>query len=126
MDVVIGPVRVLGDRVLLTQLVGNLIGNAVRHNVDGGRLRVRLDDDGLHVANTGPVVDPAELPALFEPFRRGPRRTGSADGGAGLGLAILTSITRAHDGEVTARARPEGGLDVRVALPMSTARISTP
>jgi signal transduction histidine kinase len=116
-DVVTEPVLVAGDRVLLTQLVTNLITNGLRHNVGGGSLHVRLDHDGLRVTNTGPVIDPAVLPSLFEPFRRGPRRTESADGGVGLGLAILTSITRAHDGAVTAEALPNGGLDVRVWLP---------
>ncbi|WP_063797954.1 sensor histidine kinase [Saccharothrix sp. NRRL B-16348] len=118
-DVAVTPVVVQGDRVLLTQLVANLVGNAVRHNVDGGRLHVRLDATGLRVTNTGPVIDPAELPVLLEPFRRGPRHTGSTDGGVGLGLAIVTSITRAHDGEVTTSALPNGGLEVHVLLPPS-------
>ncbi|MGM1060365.1 sensor histidine kinase [Saccharothrix sp. Mg75] len=118
-EVVTEPVVVLGDRVLLAQLVTNLVTNAVRHNVDGGSLAVRLDHEGLVVVNTGPVIDADVLPSLFEPFRRGPRRSESSDGGLGLGLAILTSITRAHDGEVSARARPDGGLEVRVRIPVS-------
>ncbi|MDP9406415.1 MAG: ATP-binding protein, partial [Actinomycetota bacterium] len=54
--------------------------------------------------------------ALFKPFRRaGAART--ATRGAGLGLSIVRAVARAHGGEVTAQAIPEGGLDVRVALP---------
>ncbi|MFB9904951.1 sensor histidine kinase [Allokutzneria oryzae] len=115
------PLLVLGDRVLLTQLVTNLVGNAVRHNVDGGRIWVRTNSrSGLQVVNTGPVIDPSTVPLLFEPFRRGKERTGSADGGAGLGLSIVQSIAQAHDGEVVAEARAKGGLHVRVSLPLSS------
>ena len=61
-------------------------------------------------------MDAADVDALFEPFRRaGAART--ATRGAGLGLAIVRSVARAHGGSVTARAIPDGGLDVRVVLP---------
>ncbi|MFE3646734.1 ATP-binding protein [Streptomyces sp. NPDC059152] len=53
------------------------------------------------------------MPALFEPFRRGPERRGN---GSGLGLAVVRAITLTHHGEVTA-PRPGGGLTVRVELP---------
>ncbi|GAA2772485.1 sensor histidine kinase [Streptomyces showdoensis] len=68
----------------------------------------------IEVGNTGPVVDPEELPELFEPFRRGAERR--ADG-AGLGLAVVRAITATHHGEITAGPRPGGGLTVRVELP---------
>ncbi|WP_086820712.1 HAMP domain-containing sensor histidine kinase [Allokutzneria sp. NRRL B-24872] len=113
------PLLVLGDQVLLTQLVTNLVGNAVRHNVDGGQIWVRTNArSGLQVVNTGQVIDPATVPLLFEPFRRGKERTGSADGGAGLGLSIVSSIAQAHGGSVAAEARAKGGLHVRVTLPL--------
>ncbi|HTI27510.1 MAG TPA: HAMP domain-containing sensor histidine kinase, partial [Kutzneria sp.] len=107
--------EVLGDPMLLRQLVGNLVGNAVRHNVDGGELRVRTDPArGLVVSNSGPPVDPDQVTELFEPFRRGGGRT--SDEGAGLGLSIVQSIVRAHGGRVHAKARRDGGLTVRVEL----------
>ncbi|GAA4016250.1 ATP-binding protein [Allokutzneria multivorans] len=113
------PLLVLGDLVLLTQLVTNLIGNAVRHNVDGGQIWVRTNArSGLQVVNTGRVIDPSTVPLLFEPFRRGTERTGSSDGGAGLGLSIVSSIVQAHGGSVAAEARAKGGLHVRVTLPL--------
>ena len=107
---------VLGDPVLITQLVGNLVGNAVRHNVDGGQIRVRTGNRGLHVANTGPVLHQDQVPELFEPFRRGSGRTRSGEG-AGLGLSIVQSIARAHGGTVRAVARGGGGLAVHVTFP---------
>ena len=117
---------VTGDRGLLERLAGNLVENAVRHNVDGGWVAVRtvVESRGpgeaapvcLDVANSGPGVDGADVEALFEPFRRGGAAR-TATGGAGLGLAIVRSVARAHGGSVAARAIPDGGLDVRVALP---------
>ncbi len=114
------PAPVVGDPSLLDRLVGNLVENAVRYNHPGGRLWVRTGvADGhatLLVANTGPVVPPAEVAGLFEPFRRaGPERTGSA--GAGLGLSIVRAVCAAHGGSVDARARPGGGLEVTARLP---------
>ncbi|MBF9130388.1 HAMP domain-containing histidine kinase [Plantactinospora sp. S1510] len=113
------PVTVLGDDVLLAQLVTNLVQNAIRYNVPGGKVLVELSEDmGLVVGNTGPQVSPDRADELFEPFRRlNPDRTGS-DGGAGLGLSIVAAIARAHGGTATLRANPEGGLTVAVDLPV--------
>ena len=108
---------VLGDPVLITQLVANLVANAVRHNHDGGRIQVSTDvAQGLSVLNTGPELDAHQVPELFEPFRRGVGRTLS-DEGNGLGLSIVRSIVRAHGGAVQASARAGGGLAVHVELP---------
>jgi signal transduction histidine kinase len=117
------PAPVLGDRGLLERLAGNLVENGVRHNVDGGWVRV---DTGclegrsrLQVMSTGPVVDPEDVPRLFEPFRRqGTART--AKRGAGLGLSIVRAVATVHGGTVTAEPRPGGGLTVTVDLPRST------
>ena len=116
------PAGVLGDRVLLERLAGNLVENAVRHNVDGGWLRVDTGTvDGrarLQVASSGPVVPPDVVPELFEPFRRhGTART--ARRGAGVGLAVVRSVAAAHGGTVRAEAPAEGGLVVTVDLPRS-------
>ncbi|MEU7230792.1 ATP-binding protein, partial [Streptomyces chrestomyceticus] len=72
----------------------------------------------LVVSNTGPAVPAYEVENLFEPFRRlRTERTGS-DKGAGLGLTIVRSAVRAHDGTTTATPREGGGLTVRVVLPL--------
>jgi signal transduction histidine kinase len=114
------PAMVIGDPSLLERLAGNLVENAVRYNLHHGRLAVRTGSDGTHaqlmVANTGPELDPAEVPGLFEPFRRGGvERTGTR--GAGLGLSIVRAVVDAHGGAVRARAIPGGGLEVTVSLP---------
>jgi hypothetical protein len=118
----LAPAGVLGDRGLLERLAGNLVENAVRHNVEGGWLRVDTGTVGgrsrLSVESSGPVVDPDEVGHLFEPFRRsGTART--ARTGAGLGLAIVRAVAQVHGGTATATARPSGGLTVTVDLPRS-------
>ena len=74
------------------------------------------------MSNTGPVVPDYVGPALFEPCRRTRDRT--AAGGSGLGLSIVAAVVRAHGGTVTARARPVGGLVVRVELPRSVTAVA--
>ncbi|WP_098014581.1 HAMP domain-containing sensor histidine kinase, partial [Streptomyces sp. rh195] len=93
-EVTARPVTVEGDAVLLDHLVRNLVANALRHNHPGGTVRVRVGPEGLEVANTGPVVDPATVPLLFEPFRRARARRHAPGEGAGLGLSIVASVAR--------------------------------
>ncbi|KMO98614.1 sensor histidine kinase [Streptomyces roseus] len=118
------PLSVVGDRALLGHLVRNLLANAVRHNRPGGRISVRTSADGaLTVSNTGPVIDPADVPRLLEPFRRRAERQHTAGEGAGLGLSIVASIARAHGAKLVVRANrgPGGGLTVRVRFPVTPA-----
>ncbi|MGA6168320.1 sensor histidine kinase [Amycolatopsis magusensis] len=108
------PVRVRGDPVLLTRLLGNLLDNAVRYNTPGGYVHIGLTRNGvLTVRNTGPAVPEDRVPELFQPFRRLHIRT--ADG-AGLGLSIVASIAEAHHAAVRARPNPGGGLEVTVTF----------
>ncbi|MDY7085035.1 MAG: ATP-binding protein [Actinomycetota bacterium] len=119
------PCTVTGDATLLAQLVRNLIDNAVRYNMPGGRVTVRLLPHGhLTVSNTGPVVDPENAARLFEPFWRGGGRTADSDG-AGLGLSIVQAIAASHGGQVHARPLDGGGLAVGVRIPATgtTARL---
>jgi signal transduction histidine kinase len=118
---VLGAAPVAGDRALLERLVANLVENAVRHNRPGGWVEVDTGSAGslavIRVANGGPRIPPDQVATLFEPFRGlHPDRTGS-DRGAGLGLSIVRSVATAHGGTATAKAPPEGGLEVRIELP---------
>jgi signal transduction histidine kinase len=115
-----GPL-VTGNRVLLAQMTGNLIDNAVRHNHPGGWIRAQVTRDGaavrLLVESGGPVLDPGTVTTLAQPFRRlGADRTGSA-AGTGLGLSIAKAIAAAHCGTLRLHARPEGGLQAVIDLP---------
>ncbi|EEP74158.1 ATPase [Micromonospora sp. ATCC 39149] len=115
---------VVGDPGLLDRLAGNLIENAVRYNHLHGRITVRTGTDGctswLVVANTGFEVSQADVPGLFEPFRRGGQeRTGAR--GSGLGLSIVRAVSDAHGGTVRVVAQSGGGLEVTVTLPAADA-----
>jgi signal transduction histidine kinase len=117
MNAALEPLTVAGDRVLLEHLVHNLLSNAIRYNVPGGRVELRAGPGGLTVRNTGPLVPADGVEELFEPFRRlQPRRRAPGEG-AGLGLSIVASIARAHRADVTAAANPDGGLTLRVTFP---------
>ncbi|WP_037637107.1 sensor histidine kinase [Streptomyces katrae] len=125
----LAPLAVTGDRALLGHLVRNLLGNAVRHNRPGGRISVATSAGGaLTVSNTGPVIDPADVPRLLEPFRRRAERQHTAGEGAGLGLSIVASVARAHGAKLVARANPApgGGLTVRVRFPVGPAPLRPP
>jgi signal transduction histidine kinase len=122
------PAPASGDTALLGRLAGNLIENAIRHNESGGRLEVVTgpapdgDEVRLAVTNSGPVIDPAEVDGLFEPFRRlgADRVTAGGARGAGLGLSIVRSVVAAHGGRIAARPRLGGGLVVEVFLPRTS------
>lgn len=110
------PAVVVGDQALITTLVRNLVDNAVRYGTAAGMVGVRcwVDPAGVHlrVSNDGPVLAPESTAGLFERHRRG-----TSSSGAGLGLSIVAAVVDAHQGSVTATARPAGGLDVTVRLP---------
>lgn len=111
--------RVFGDRERLHQLFNNLLENSVRYTDAGGRLDVRCRCDAAHVwiefDDSAPGVPPAQLPLLFQRFRR--LDSSRASDGSGLGLAICRNIVAAHDGEIVARASPLGGLGLTIRLP---------
>jgi two-component system sensor histidine kinase VanS len=116
------PVAAVGSPALLLQLVTNLLDNAIKHNLpEGGIVHVRTEGGSgsavLTVENTGEVLSAQVVSTLTEPFQRGTGRTHRDDGGVGLGLALVESITRAHDGTLTLRPRADGGLFATVQLP---------
>jgi signal transduction histidine kinase len=110
---------VTGDGVLLERLVNNLLDNAERYNIAGGTITISTTvhdtTSVLRVVNTGAVVPADMVERLFLPFTRLDDRT--RHDGFGLGLALVSSITAAHNGTVYATAVPTGGLDITVLLP---------
>ncbi|MDT7616953.1 MAG: hypothetical protein QOF00_4400 [Pseudonocardiales bacterium] len=117
------PAPAGGDPVLLERVAGNLLENAVRHNVTAGWVEVTTGvHDGLaelRVSSSGPEIAGEKVAELFEPFRRGPvERTGAARG-SGLGLSIVRAVVTAHGGTATASPVPGGGLTVTVQLPLA-------
>jgi len=123
LDVTGGAAQTSGSAELLSRMVTNLVQNAIVHNLPaGGTVTVRTeahrDISVLQVENTGHRL-PAELvPTLTEPFQRGTERVRTGEhAGVGLGLAIVHSIVRAHNGTLELVPGPTGGLLVTVRLP---------
>ncbi|MGW1223902.1 sensor histidine kinase [Streptomyces sp. NPDC002530] len=123
LDVTGGAAPVTGSPELLLRMVANLVQNALVHNLPAhGTVTVRTGTDGdtsvLRVENTGPVLPPALVRTLTEPFQRGTERARTDEhAGVGLGLALVDSVVRAHSGTLTLTPRPAGGLVVTVRLP---------
>jgi two-component system sensor histidine kinase VanS len=112
----------VGSHALLLQLSTNLVHNAIVHNLpDRGTVRVttsaRPESAVLTVENTGEPLDGELVATLAEPFQRGTKRIRADHAGVGLGLAIVQSIARAHDGTLTLAPRDSGGLRATLQLP---------
>jgi len=112
----------IGSHALLLQLSTNLVHNAIVHNLpEQGTVwvttSVHPESVVLTVENTGEKLTPQLASTLVEPFLRGTERIRTDHAGVGLGLAIVESITQAHDGTVTLTPRAAGGLRVTVQLP---------
>ncbi|MFJ4277510.1 sensor histidine kinase [Streptomyces massasporeus] len=116
LDVTGGAAPISGSEELLLRMVTNLVQNAVVHNDPvGGTVTVHTEARNgasvLRVENSGPALSPELVPTLTEPFQRGTERVRTDEhAGVGLGLAIVHSIVRAHDGTLELVARPAGGL----------------
>lgn len=124
------PAPVAGDPNLAESLIANLVDNAIRHNQHGGQVEISTgpvaEGAVLSVRNTGPVIPPDEVDRLFEPFRQlGTERIHHGQE-HGLGLAIVRAIADAHHATLTARARPQGGLEIQVNFPARAAQHPNP
>jgi len=112
----------IGSHALLLQLSTNLVHNAIVHNLpEQGTVWVttsaRPKSAVLTVENTGGKLTQQLASTLVEPFQRGTKRIRTDHAGVGLGLAIVRSITQAHDGTLTLTPRAAGGLRATVQLP---------
>lgn len=122
------------DRTRLYQLFSNLIGNAIAHmhRETGGRITVRIEEDGagwqIDVADNGPGISDADREAIFEPFRTGrtapatvpPSRSTPRKKSSGLGLAIVRKIVETHGGRIWIEGEPGEGACFRVRLDRPT------
>ncbi|HEY2923423.1 MAG TPA: MASE1 domain-containing protein [Candidatus Eisenbacteria bacterium] len=118
------PRPVLGDPDRLSQIVWNLVSNAIKFAPEGGRVVVRLDQEDsaarIRVEDDGPGIDPEFLPHVFERFRQKDSSRTRRYGGLGLGLAIVRRLVELHGGGVSASNRESGkGAVFTVSLPMT-------
>lgn len=111
---------VSGDGDLLSQAASNLLDNALKYTPSNGRVKVEASADNgvvrLAVINSGEGISPEDLPFIFERFYRGEKSRSRASGGAGIGLAIVREVARAHGGQAGA-ASGDGRTTVWITLP---------
>jgi two-component system OmpR family sensor kinase len=116
-----GPVTVDADEVGMSQLLANLLTNAIHHTPPRSPIEVRLEatekDAVVAVVDHGGGIAERDIERVFERFYRSDASRTRETGGAGLGLSIVAAIVKAHKGEVTAEATPGGGATFRVRLP---------
>jgi PAS domain S-box-containing protein len=127
------PLFVQADPVRLEQIIWNLLNNSVKFTPHGGRIEVRLEEDGddivLRVADNGLGIDSSFLPHIFEIFRQADSGTSRAQSGMGIGLAVVQQLVELHRGTVTASSEGLGkGATFTIRLPRSvdTKRPLTP
>jgi signal transduction histidine kinase len=125
-----GPLAVLLDPHRFEQVLDNLFENALRFTPEGGEilLRCKRDGDRLSVAlrDTGPGVDPSDLPRVFEKFYRGDRDGAGPKGSAGLGLYVSKLLVEAQGGDISIRNHPDGGCEATFRLPWRRAPAVAP
>ncbi len=109
------------DPQRIEQVIGNLVGNALRYVPDNGRVNIQVasaaDGVAVTVMDDGPGIPEDELPLIFDRFWRSERSRARISGGAGLGLTIARQLILAQGGKIEAGKSPWGGLLVRFVLP---------
>ena len=105
-------IGVRGDRVRLTQVFTNLIGNASKYTGDGGRIVLTVALDGGEIVATvgdnGTGIAPEVLPHIFDLFTQGPRSLARSEGGLGIGLNVVRNLVTMHGGTIAAESRGIG------------------
>ena len=118
--------QLTGNAELLHRACENVVRNALSHSPQGGTVSVEGSRDGddivLEIADDGPGVPESDLKAIFSPFVRVDNVVASR--GVGLGLAIASSAIRSHGGGITARNRAQGGMMIRIAIPVGESATS--
>ena len=117
----LAPAPTHGDTDRISQVITNLLSNAVHYNRDGGEIRVTTHSETaaavLTVSDTGPGIAPEDLPRLFERFFRADKSRTPANGRNGLGLAISKAIVAAHGGSIEVTSETGRGSCFTVRLP---------
>jgi signal transduction histidine kinase len=122
--------QVEADEQRITQVLFNLISNALRHTPAAGTITVsaelREDRVLVSVRDTGTGISPEDLPHVFERFYRADRSRARSTGGSGLGLTIAKQIVEAHGGQIWAQSWLGAGSTFAFSLPLSAPRLPPP
>ncbi|AUD02226.1 sensor histidine kinase [Spirosoma pollinicola] len=115
-----GPVWVKADSQRITQVMTNLIENAVKYGNENGHVQVNLDDDKKHIVvsirDNGPGIPPEHLSRIFERFYRVEKSRSKDRGGTGLGLAIVKHILNAHKSKISVMSKVDKGTSFRFKM----------
>ncbi|HKJ30853.1 MAG TPA: HAMP domain-containing sensor histidine kinase [Balneolales bacterium] len=113
--------RIMGGRDSLQRVLINLVDNAIKYNVDGGKIEItaeaKNDNVYLSVFNTGNGIPEKDIDRVFEQFYRVEKSRSSQYGGSGLGLTIVKRIIELHQGNITIESEPEAWTRVNIHLP---------
>lgn len=117
-----GPLYVRGDAARLVQCVVNILANAIKYTDAGGDIRLRAHGNEttvvIEISDTGIGIHPEILPRVFDLFVQSKRALDRAQGGLGVGLAVVKRLVQMHDGEVSARSDGSGhGTTIEIRLP---------
>jgi PAS domain S-box-containing protein len=116
------PLYVEGDLVRLSQVVANLLNNAAKYTDEGGCIGLTVEQSGndilIRVRDNGRGIEPSALPSLFQLFYQVDHTIDRAEGGLGIGLALVKSLVTMHGGEVRAHSEGRGrGSEFVIRLP---------
>lgn len=118
-----GAPDVLGDREGMVQILDNLLDNAIKYTPDGGRIAIRIGQEGgrgiLRVADTGSGIPASDLDRIFERFYRVDKARSRELGGTGLGLSIVKHLVQSMGGDVTVESELGAGSCFTVLLPLA-------
>jgi signal transduction histidine kinase len=116
--------RIMGGRDSLQRVLINLVDNAIKYNVDGGKIDItaeaKQDKVYLSVFNTGSGIPEKDIDRVFEQFYRVEKSRSAQYGGSGLGLTIVKRIIELHRGNITIESEPEAWTRVNIFLPIPT------
>ncbi len=124
----ISPIKV--DSARITQCLTNLVNNALQHTMQGGEIRIKVEETGdmvnLSVEDTGKGIEPEHLPRVFDRFYRANLDRSRETGGSGLGLAITKALVKAHNGDIQVASQGKGhGSNFTISIPAQVQQISS-
>lgn len=112
---------VFADKDKMSQVIVNLLSNALKYTPEGGKVEVNVkgaeDITEISIKDSGNGIPPEDLPYIFERFYRADKSRNRLTGGAGIGLTITKSIIEAHKGRIEVQSELEKGTEFTVSLP---------
>ena len=114
----INAVDITGDRELMESLIQNLLENAAKYSIDGGKIDIRIYSENgetiISVTDYGKGMEESEISKITEPFYRVDKSRSRTDGGIGLGLALCSRICELHNARLEIKSAPMAGTEIKI------------